>query len=159
MIVVSDTTPLHYLILVDEVDLLPQLLGEILIPEIVYLELSAEKTPDKIKSYLKHKPDWLSIRQPTRVIDPQLMDIDPGEREAILLAEELSADGILIDDLEGRLIAIDRGLRVLGTLGLLEQAADAELVDFIDALDRIKAAGFFISKWLENDLRSKHIRG
>lgn len=158
MIVVSDTTPLHYLILIDEVDLLPRLLGEIIIPEIVFQELQTEKTPDKIKHYLENKPDWLTIRPSTMIIDQQLQDIDPGEREAILLAEELDADAILIDDLAGRKIALDRGLRVLGTLGLLEIAVEDGLVDFLDTLKRIKEAGFFISKSLEQDLRSRHSR-
>lgn len=156
MIVVSDTTPLHYLILIDEVDLLPRLLGEIVIPEVVYHELQAEKTPRKIKNYFEVIPSWLSVRQTKRMIDPELQDIDPGEREAILLTEELSADGILIDDLAGRKIAVERGLRVIGTLGLLELAAEEGLVDFLATFDRITNAGFFVSRSLERELRSKH---
>lgn len=158
MIVVSDTTPLHYLILIDEIDLLPEFLGEIIIPMTVYQELQAYKTPEKIKRYLELKPAWLSIRRSTLISDQQLFDIDPGEREAILLAEELSADGILIDDLAGRRIALDRGLRVLGTLGLLEIAGEEGAIDFLDTLKRIKEAGFFISKSLEKELRSRHNR-
>jgi predicted nucleic acid-binding protein len=51
MIIVSDTTPLHYLILIDEVDLLPKLFGEIIIPVMVLNELQTDKTPQKIRSF------------------------------------------------------------------------------------------------------------
>ncbi|NOT47257.1 MAG: DUF3368 domain-containing protein [Acidobacteria bacterium] len=142
--------------MIDEIDLLPILLGEIAIPEMVYRELNAPSTPDKIKRYLDRKPDWLSVRKVKPIIDQQLQDIDPGERDAILLAEELSADGILIDDMDGRTVALERGLRVLGTLGFLELADSEGLLNFLDSLDQIKAAGFFVSKWLEQELRSAH---
>lgn len=132
------------------------MLGEIVIPEVVFRELQAARTPPEIKDYLRNKPTWLSIRESPEIIDHQLDDIDPGERAAILLAEALTADGILIDDLAGRKIAVERGLRVIGTLGLLESAAQHGLIDFIDCLDRIKAAGFYVSRVLENELRSKN---
>jgi predicted nucleic acid-binding protein len=122
----------------------------------VFHEMQAERTPEKIKSYIRSWPDWLSVREAPNIIDPELDDIDPGERAAILLAEEMSADGILIDDLAGRVLAADRGLSVIGTLGVLERAGKRGLIDFLDSLDRIKEAGFFISRPLENDLRSKN---
>lgn len=158
MIVVSDTSPIHYLILIDQVDLLPRLLGEIVIPEMVYRELQADKTPAKIARYFENIPDWLSVRENTGIIDDELSEIDPGEREAILLAEEIAADGILIDDLAGRKVARERGLRVLGTLGFLELAAEEGLIDFLASLSRIKDEGFFISGSLEAELRLKHTR-
>ena len=102
MIVVSDTTPLRYLILIDEVSLLPRILGEIVIPVTVHRELQAEQTPRTVKEFMAHPPSWLTIKASTGRVDYELFDIDPGEREAILLAEELDADGILIDDRDGR---------------------------------------------------------
>ncbi|MBK9164719.1 MAG: DUF3368 domain-containing protein [Acidobacteria bacterium] len=155
MIIISDTTPLHYLILIDEARILPELLGQIVIPTEVFSELQAEKTPQKIKDYLAVVPDWLSIRTPSVVIDEDLAEIDPGERAAILLAEELSADGIVIDDLAGRTIASRRGLRVIGTLGLIEAAGERGLLDINDTLDRIIEAGFFISRRLEQQIRNR----
>lgn len=156
MIVVSDTTPIHYLILIDKVELMPRLLGNIVIPHVVYAELQNNKTPSEIRGYLKVIPPWLTVRSSTGSIDQQLLEIDPGEREAILLAEELEADGIPIDDLAGRTIALERGLTVLGTLGLLEQAHAEGSVDFLTALDRLKNAGFYISRSLEGKLRQKY---
>lgn len=156
MIVVSDTTPIHYLILIGEIELLPRLLGNIVIPSIVLEELQNEKTPDEIRAYLNMIPRWLTVMASTGVIDQQLSELDPGEREAILLAEELAADGILIDDLAGRKIALERGLKVLGTIGLLELAhADGD-IKFLVSFDRLKQTGFYVSRSLEDKLRQKY---
>lgn len=149
MIVVSDTTPLHYLILLDRVNLLPEILGEIVIPTIVCQEMQAEKTPLKIKEFIAKRPEWLRIMPTTGIIDIELIEIDAGEREAILLAEELKADGILIDDQAGRLMAKSRGIFVIGTLGVLEIASLRGMIDFKDEIRRIRAAGFYLTKDLE----------
>ncbi|MBX3295245.1 MAG: DUF3368 domain-containing protein [Acidobacteria bacterium] len=156
MIIISDTTPLHYLILIDEVRILPSLLGKVVIPTEVFGELTALKTPQKIKDYLRIVPDWLLVRKPISVIDEELNEIDPGERAAILLAEELAADGILIDDLAGRRIASARGLRVIGTLGLIEAAGERGLLNVDETLDRIIKAGFFVSRALELQIRNRN---
>jgi len=155
MIVVSDASPLHYLILIDEIEIIPRTVNSIVIPATVFRELNAERTPQKIKDYLVNLPDWLTIADDTGIIDEELKTLDPGEREAILLFEQLSADGLLIDDKLGREIAESRGIKVLGTLGLLEIAADAGLLDFAKSLDKIKSAGFFVSAALERDFLSK----
>ncbi|CAN5149612.1 DUF3368 domain-containing protein [soil metagenome] len=158
MIVVSDTTPLHYLVLIDEVEILPRVLGEIIIPRVVFGELQHDHTPSKIKEYFRIPPTWLSVRQATGISDIRLEGIDRGEREAILLAEELEEDAILIDDLAGRRTAEARGLHVIGTLGLLEMAAESGFTGFLDAMFRIMDAGFFISLDLERELMKKHDR-
>lgn len=156
MIVVSDTTPIHYLILIDEIEIVSKLLGEVIIPDTVFRELNHAETPEKIKKYLEPLPRWLSVRKAPQIIDEDLSDLDPGERAAILLSEELSADGIIIDELAGRKAAVARGLRVIGTLGILEIAAQRGLLDFHTTLDRIKTEGFYISSRLETELRSKN---
>lgn len=61
----------------------------------------------------------------------------------------------LIDDRAGREVAERRGLRVIGTLGLMELAAEEKLLDFADTLDRIRRAGFFVSPALEKDFLSR----
>jgi predicted nucleic acid-binding protein len=52
MIVVSDTSPLNYLILIELHDLLPKLFDRILIPEAVHRELQSAAAPDPIKRFL-----------------------------------------------------------------------------------------------------------
>ena len=58
----------------------------------------------------------------------------PGEQDAILLAESLKAERVIIDDLEGRREAAKRGLPVIGTLGILAEAARRNLLDLPQAL-------------------------
>jgi predicted nucleic acid-binding protein len=73
-----------------------------------------------------------------------------GEREAILLAETLRADVLLVDEQIGRTIALSRNIPLSGTLGVLERA---DLMGFLDdfrqLLRQLKASGFFIANSLE----------
>jgi predicted nucleic acid-binding protein len=68
-----------------------------------------------------------------------------GEREAICLTIELAADLLLIDERAGRLQAVQRGLKVTGTLAVLEEAAQKGLLDFRSTLAAIRKAGFRVS--------------
>lgn len=75
MIVVSDTSPINYLILIELQDLLPKLFDRILIPEAVHRELLSAAAPDPIKRFLAETPDWLEVR-PSPEIDPSLRQLD-----------------------------------------------------------------------------------
>lgn len=90
MIVVSDTSPLNYLILIELPDILPKLFDRILIPEAVRRELLSPAAPDAVKRFLAAAPDWLEAR-PSPDVDPALRQLDSGEREAISLAVASSA--------------------------------------------------------------------
>ena len=80
-----------------------------------------------------------------------------GEREAILLAEALRADVLLIDEQVGRTIALSRNLPLSGTLGVLEHADRTGFVsDFPQVLQRLKASRFFITEALEQQLLGRH---
>ena len=98
MIVIADSTPLNYLILIHQVDLLPQLFDRILIPPAVFEELQHQETPDVVRRWIAGPPSWLQVQALRSVLDPALGFLDPGEREAIALAEELQADQLLLDD-------------------------------------------------------------
>ncbi len=89
-------------------------------------------------------PEWLQIRQIAVPPDPALEELDPGEREAITLAETLRADALIIDEKIGRLEAERRKLRVIGTVRVLDDAADAGLVDLPTVLPRLQAFGFYL---------------
>jgi predicted nucleic acid-binding protein len=66
------------------------------------------------------------------------LDVDAGELEAIGLAQEIHADAILVDDRAGRNAAIHCGLAVVGTIGLLEQAAARGLIELPSVLARLR---------------------
>ena len=88
------------------------------------------------------------MRAPQRVPDEDLLGarLGPGERDAILLAQELRADELILDDRRGRREAERRHLHVIGTLGVLRAAAREHLLDLKDALARLRQTNFYISE-------------
>ena len=157
MIVVSDTSPINYLILIELHDILPKLFGRILIPEGVHRELNSAAAPDPIKRFLAEAPDWLDVR-PSPQIDPGLRQLDSGEREVIAVALSIGADSVLLDERKGRQAGRERGLRVSGTLGVVRRAADQGLVTLTDALDRLEKTNFRATSKLFNSLRASATR-
>jgi predicted nucleic acid-binding protein len=102
MIVIADTTPLNYLILINHADVLPQLFGRVLIPPAVFEELQQPETPQPVQAWIARPPAWLQVRSLRYRPDRGLEYLDPGEREAIALAEEIQADQLLLDEAEAR---------------------------------------------------------
>ena len=94
--------------------------------------------------------EWLEIRATTAPPDRTLSHLGQGERQAIQLAEELSAELLLVDEKAARREAAKRNLRTTGTLGILDLAADKGLVDFAQAFERLKETSFYISSSVEN---------
>ncbi|MGI8884972.1 MAG: DUF3368 domain-containing protein, partial [Pyrinomonadaceae bacterium] len=76
----------------------------------------------------------------------------------IVLAEELNADVLVMDERSGREAALKRNLPVVGTLGLLERAAEKGLIDFSATLQELKSNGFFMSPALEKDFIERDIK-
>ena len=117
MLIISDTSPITNLIQIGELELLKKLFTEIIIPKKVYEELAnyegQKEEIDKRKWIIsKEVADKNAIRQMNKLLDP-------GEAEAIILAKELNADFLIIDERKGRQIAEDYGLRIIGVLGVL----------------------------------------
>lgn len=156
MIVISDTSPLCYLLLIDLVDLLPQLYGRVIIPQAVRDELSAPGAPDIVQIWISQPPEWLEIQTITNQPDLMLSQLDLGELEAIALAEQLGADAILLDDREARQIATERGLEIIGLLGILGAAASSGLVDFSIAIERLQQTTFRASSRLIQSLLERY---
>src|ERR1035438_3010613 len=102
MIVIADTTPLNYLILINHADVLPQLFGRVLIPPAVFEELQQPETPQPVQAWIARPPAWLQVRSLRYRPDRGLEYLDPGEREAIALAQEIQADHLLLDEAEAR---------------------------------------------------------
>jgi predicted nucleic acid-binding protein len=140
MIIVADTSPLNYLVLIREIELLPGLFGQVIVPHAVWAELHAPGTPVVVREWADSAPSWLEIRTPS-FIDPGIK-LGVGEAEAICLASELQADQLLVDDRKARKIALARGLMVAGTLNILEAAALREMVDLPSALRRLQLTNF-----------------
>jgi predicted nucleic acid-binding protein len=129
MIVVADTSPLNYLILIERIDILPALYGEVLIPQAVLRELLSVDAPAPVRLWAEDPPAWLSTKEVAIVSFEGALDVDPGEREAIQLAIDHGRAQILIDERVGRLLTARHSLDVTGTIGILEDAEDAGLLD------------------------------
>jgi predicted nucleic acid-binding protein len=137
MIVVSDTSPLNYLVIIGRHELLHQLFGQVIIPSAVAAELRHCGAPAIVRHWLASPPAWLQIVSAIRVED-SLAQLGAGEAEAITLAQRLKADILLCDDAEARPAAAARGLKVTGTLGLLEAGSIKGLLDLPTAIQQLR---------------------
>jgi predicted nucleic acid-binding protein len=142
IIVVSDTTPLNYLVLMGLEELLPSLFDRVVVPKDVHRELSAAGAPFKVREWAESCPAWLEVW--SAPLDFEI-ELDAGEEAAIALARELSADLLLMDEVKGRRKAGRKGLKVTGTLGILLLAAERGAVDLHSALDKLAATSAFVS--------------
>ncbi len=148
-VVVADTSPLNYLVLIGQIDVLCRLYGRVVVPSEVLAELSYRSTPRVVLEWIHSRPEWLEVRTPRGdQNDSVLQQIDPGERAAILLAEEEPDVLLLIDDAAGRMEASRRHIPNTGTLGVLRAAAMRDLLDLPRALTRLAATNFRVSQAL-----------
>ena len=141
-VIISNTTPINYLVLIDHIAVLHHLYARIIVPQAVFGELQDEGTPAKVKAWVISHPAWLEVRTVSVPLDASLVFLDVGEREAIRLAPELEADALIIDEPEGREAARRQGLRVIGTLRVLYDAAEAGLCNLEQAYERLQQTTF-----------------
>ncbi|MBE0541400.1 MAG: DUF3368 domain-containing protein [Verrucomicrobia bacterium] len=142
-VVVADAGPLHYLILIDAADVLVSLFDRVLIPTAVRDELIQINTPRKVRSWMATPRVWLQIES---VSQPQRMPgLHRGEAEALQLAVQINGASVLMDDRDGRAEARRLGLTTIGTVGVLERAAEKELIQLPAALAKLQTTNFFVS--------------
>lgn len=147
-IIVSDASPLHYLVLINAVHILPKLFARTIVPEhVIVTELQSPRTPAPVRLWVSKLPAWVEVRTPS---NPESLNLHTGEEHAIALALELGAP-ILLDEREAREIARNKGLLVVGTLGLIERAAAAKLLDLEEALFALQGTNIRIHRSLIDD--------
>lgn len=139
MIVVADTSPINYFVQIGCESVLPSLYQRVLIPHSVLDELGHPGAPKVVAKWLLELPRWIEVRRTVALPDAALAELDPGEREAIQLAQEQRADLLLIDERRGRLEAKRRGLVTTGTLGVLLAGARNGLLDAAAAYQQLAA--------------------
>ena len=141
MIVVSDNSPLQYLVLIGCIDSLPALYGQVLTTPQVIAELTHANAPEAVRLWTQALPGWVTVENPTKI---ELLDtLDIGEASAISLAQERHADLMLIDERAGVEAARRVGLPAVGTLGVLIEAGVEGLIDFNAAIDRLTSETSF----------------
>ena len=129
MKIVSDSSPLIALAKIGKLDVL----SRVIIPKAVFDEITKPE-----KEYVKELCEWskdkiVEVKNRKAVEYLELM-IGRGESETIVLAEEINADAVLIDDLKARKIAKLRELNVIGTIGILLNAKDKGLISEVKPL-------------------------
>ena len=151
MVIVSDTTTLSNLFMIQKLWILEKLYGNVIIPEAVLYELEKLKL-NKLNISQITDSTWIKI-QP--VMNESLVAIlseslDRGESEAIVLAQELRADLLIIDEIKGRNYAKKLNIRIIGLVGILVQAKIEGILENVgEILDELKhKAGFWISQEL-----------
>ena len=142
-LVIADTGPINYLILIGDIEILPALFEKVILPLAVKDELANQDTPLIVRNWIAAAPPWIELRHTSLVLtDAAIADLGAGETEAIALATELNADLLLMDDRRGVAVAVQKGLVVTGTMGLLARAASKGIIDLAEAFDRLKRTNF-----------------
>ncbi len=157
MIVVSDSTPLISLMKASRLDILEKLFGDVLIPEAVFAELTTNENYPK-ETALIQKSEFIKVVNVSDLKAVSLLQratgLDRGESEAIVYADDVHADLLLMDEAQGRKVAKSMGLSIMGSVGVLVNAFRAGLLseaDVEDALDRMRQTGRHISEQLIQD--------
>ena len=111
-------------------------------------------TPQDVRQRVSSLPAWFEVRiVPDNSLVSFPVTLHRGERDAILLAETLRPDVLLIDEQSGRRVALNRNLPLSGTLGVLERADTLGWIDnFPKTLQELREHGFFITENLEQQL-------
>jgi predicted nucleic acid-binding protein len=156
MLVVADSSPLISLCRIGRLELLRDLFGQIMLPEAVWREVAASH-PEKVGASMITSASWVHHRQ---VDDVQLVnllrqDLGAGESEAIVLACEVKADLLLMDERRGRNAAKRLGLTCTGLVGVLMDARRRGILNDPASVgvELRDAAGFWISDELMDLLR------
>lgn len=149
MIVVSDTTPLIGLASIHRFDLLRQLFGEILIPRAVHNEaIVAGREAGGAKEEVS-AATWIKTVdvQDRLAVEVLLDELDLGEAETIVLAREMGADWVLMDEKKGRRKLLQMGMNKVGTVGILLKAKQIGLITkFRPEIERLQRQGFSLSQ-------------
>ncbi|MGL6344253.1 MAG: DUF3368 domain-containing protein [Waterburya sp.] len=154
MIIVSNTTPLSELAKVNQLNLLQKLFGKIIISQEVYTEVTTGDHPAVLAVPCANWIEVCTVQCRDQLLKLQIeFKLDLGEAATIILAEELKANRILIDERLGRKVAQARNLPVTGTIGLLLVAKNKGIITEIKPiLDQFLNQGKRISPILYQEV-------
>jgi predicted nucleic acid-binding protein len=157
-VVIADATPLRHLATIHQIHLLNELYGRINVPHEVWSELQHAAVPQAVRLWIESNPPWVDVRSvSTAQSDESLSHLHEGERKAILLAEELRADLLIIDDQAAWEAARTRGIDTVRTFAILELADERGLIpDFLQTIEDLKHSGFWAAERLWDSMRERH---
>ena len=134
MMVISDTSCIGYLIIIDKLLLLKENFSKIIIPETVHKEILQLSSKYNLDKYLKS--EWITSMTITnyKLYKELLNKVDEGESEAIVLSQEIHADLLLIDERKGTQLARSLGIKTLGLLGVLLLSKEKQIIPLVKPL-------------------------
>lgn len=144
ILIVSDAGPVNYLILIGQIELLPSLADFVVIPSFVHQELLSPNAPAAVRAWAGAMPGWITIQSAPHPIAAK--GLSAADCEAITLARDLNATLLLTDDRRARRSAAEFGVPTMGTLGLLEAAAQRGLISLPAALEKLRTTSCFLSE-------------
>jgi len=147
MIVISDTTAISSLFIINKLELLKVLFHKVIIPNAVYEELLVLEQYDIDISVIKNA-GWIEVKASKNfsLIEELSQELDIGESEAIALAAEIEADLLIIDEKRGRLKAKELGIPTVGLIGIISQLKMKGHIRLVKPiLDELRNTGFWIS--------------
>ncbi len=146
MKVVCNSTVLVHLSAMGRLDLLRDIFGEIYIPNEVYEEV-VTRGANRAGMMEVSNASWINVQRITNHLAFEVLSttLGAGESACIVLAFEIGADLVILDDRQARLRAQMQGLNVTGTVGVLMVAAEQGKTEFEQALDSLLATGFRLS--------------
>lgn len=143
-VVVADSSCLIGLSKIRHLDILEKLLGRILIPPAVYQEVVV-RGAGRPGARDVANADWIETREigDNLALKTLKLTLGAGESEAIVLAADCAADFLILDDGKARQIALGLDLPIVGTVAVLEKAAEKGLLaDLPGTLEQLRRAGF-----------------
>ena len=149
MIIVSDTTPLIGLAIINQFELLHHLFGKIYIPQAVYDEAVVAGREEGGAKNEVSTADWIEVVtvEDRLAVDVLLDELDLGEAETVVLAREIMADWVLMDEKKGRRKLTQLGLNKIGTVGILLKAKQVGLLPALRPhLEQLHQQGFRLSQ-------------
>lgn len=152
MKVICNSTPLISLSSIEHLHLLHELFGEITIPEKVFSEVVVAGSEKYGSSDVK-ECTWIKVAKTSdTILKSYLMQtLDEGEAEVIVLADELKADLVIIDERLARNYVEKAGIKLIGTLGILAKSKLEGYISCIrDLIQEMLSKGIWFNKALVN---------
>lgn len=154
--VIVNSTPLIALCKIGCLSFLRDLYGEITIPEAVFKEVTVKN--DVVRAAILNQMDWIHIQSVTTERDNKMYraKLHDGEVEVMILAQELQADLVILDDNAARKTAAFLGLPLTGTVGVLLRAKERGLIDqLMPLVEDMEKKGLYFGQTLKEWIKKQ----
>ncbi|GAB6878266.1 DUF3368 domain-containing protein [Halorubrum gandharaense] len=155
MTVVSNTSPLLNLALIDRLPLIESQFDHVVVPREVWDELlDGSHGVDSLEEFRDAGGISVVSANSTDLLTEFNRELDRGEAAALAHAVDIDADRVLLDEREGRAAATRHDIPVTGVVGILLRASSQDAVDLRSELDALREAGF----WISDELYERALR-